>query len=53
MVAPSVASRQVHHVRTPATETLSQREQDVLTLIAAGRDEPRGCRAPLRERDKD
>lgn len=36
VLAPSVASRLMHHVRTPATDTLSQREQDVLTLIAAG-----------------
>ncbi|MGZ3716189.1 MAG: LuxR C-terminal-related transcriptional regulator, partial [Ktedonobacterales bacterium] len=26
----------MHHIRTPASETVSQREQDVLTLIAAG-----------------
>ncbi|HEX8033785.1 MAG TPA: response regulator transcription factor [Ktedonobacterales bacterium] len=36
VLAPSVASRLMHHVRTPATDTLSQRELDVLTLIAAG-----------------
>jgi DNA-binding NarL/FixJ family response regulator len=36
VLAPSVASRLMHRVRTPAAEPLSRREIEVLELVAAG-----------------
>ena len=36
VLAPSVASRLMSRVRTPAPELLSQREHEVLELVAAG-----------------
>jgi len=37
VLSPSVAARLMNRVRTPAPEVLSQRELDVLRLVAAGR----------------
>jgi DNA-binding NarL/FixJ family response regulator len=36
VLAPSVAARLVSHLRTPPQDTLSERELEVLTLIARG-----------------
>jgi len=46
VLAPSVASRLVSHLREPAQEALSERELEVLTLIAQG-ETNRGAAARL------
>jgi DNA-binding NarL/FixJ family response regulator len=46
VLAPSVASRLVSHLRAPAQETLSERELEVLALIAQG-ETNRGAAARL------
>ena len=46
MLAPSVATRLVSQLRAPAHETLSERELEVLTLIAQG-ETNRGAAARL------
>ncbi|HYC06802.1 MAG TPA: response regulator transcription factor [Candidatus Binatia bacterium] len=46
VLAPSVATRLVHQLRTPAQDTLSERELEVLTLISQG-ETNRGAAARL------
>ena len=46
MLAPSVASRLIHQLRDPASDALSARELEVLTLIAQG-ETNRGAAARL------
>jgi DNA-binding NarL/FixJ family response regulator len=46
VLAPSVATRLVTQLRSPAQETLSERELEVLTLIAQG-ETNRGAAARL------
>ena len=46
VLAPSVASRLVSHLRAPAQEALSERELEVLALIAQG-ETNRGAAARL------
>ncbi len=50
VLSPAVAARLMSRVRTPDTGPLSQRELEVLSLVAAGRHQPRSGRPAVPQR---